>query len=227
MNANVLEEKTVNLDGEEHEIMLALPSHGGAGNNGFVSISVSDGAFVRPTEKKRKILFVGDSITQGHGAENDTNSYTYRLTRHYKAETLNLGVGGSVYDADIFDDTIDFEPDMITVAYGTNDWRREKSKERYAGDCKALLQKIANRYPGAKRYCITPIWREAEMVETHPAGTLADCRVIITEIAESLGYKVIDGIDLVPHSKDYLPDGLHPNNLGYEHYFNNLIKLLD
>ena len=225
-SANALEERSVYLDGEEHEIMLALPAHGGAGNNGFISLSVRDGAFVRPTEKKKKIFFVGDSITQGWGTENDTNSYAYRLTRHYKADALNISIGGSVFNPDIFDDTIDFEPDIITVAYGTNDWARGYDGETYAKNCEGLLAKIHNRYPSTKKYCLTPLWRSNEDATTS-AGTLEDCRQIITAIAQKYGFTVIDGKDLVPHSPVYFIDGLHPNDAGYAIYAKNLIAELD
>ncbi len=225
-SANCMEEKKVYLDGKEHEIMLALPSHGGAGNNGFIRVSLMDGASVIPTEKRLKWLFIGDSITQGWGTENDTNSYSYRLTRHYKADAINFGVGGSVFDADVFDDGIDFEPDIVTVAYGTNDWARGYDKERYAQNCEKMLAKIAKRYKTAKKYCITPVWRDNEN-DIGRAGTLNDCRELISAIAKRYDFKIIDGKKLIPNSLEYFVDGLHPNDEGYEFYAKNLIAEFD
>ena len=55
--------KQIELDGEEHRITLYLPNH----NEGarLESVEIDDGAIIEQHEFDHKILFVGDSITQG------------------------------------------------------------------------------------------------------------------------------------------------------------------
>ena len=42
-----------------------------------------------------KINFLGDSITQGAGAEGHDNMYTYLTAKYFNAEECNYGVGGT------------------------------------------------------------------------------------------------------------------------------------
>ena len=42
-----------------------------------------------------KINFLGDSITQGSGAEIHENTYTYLTAKYFNAEECNYGVGGT------------------------------------------------------------------------------------------------------------------------------------
>jgi len=58
-------------------------------------------------------------------------------------------------------------------------------------------------------------------------GTVHDARKVIAEEAEKRGFTVIDGFTLVPHRIEYYEDArLHPNDLGFALYTQNLIKAL-
>ena len=43
----------------------------------------------------------------------------------------------------------DFQPDLITVAYGTNDWRHG-TKARFEKECKGFFHNLRNSYPDTK-----------------------------------------------------------------------------
>ena len=42
-----------------------------------------------------KFNFLGDSITEGAGAEKVENMFTYLVSEYFGAEEINLGVGGT------------------------------------------------------------------------------------------------------------------------------------
>ena len=59
------------------------------------------------------------------------------------------------------------------------------------------------------------------------AGTIHSVRAYIEQQALKYGFTVIDGFTLVPHRTEYFEDNrLHPNDLGFALYTQNLIKAL-
>ena len=58
-------------------------------------------------------------------------------------------------------------------------------------------------------------------------GSFADVRAAIIEEIARLGLRHIDGLTLVPHSPAFMADlTLHPNDLGFSLYAQNLIAEL-
>ena len=108
----------------EKRVTLCFPSH----NNGGVlqSLELDDGSTVTPHRFDYKMLFIGDSITQGWASDFDTLSYAYRVSRFFNAESVIQGIGGSYYCEEAFDH-IPFDPDVVLVAYGTNDFGHYKT----------------------------------------------------------------------------------------------------
>ena len=47
---------------------------------------------------------------------------------------------------------------------------------------------------------------------------------VIIEEAAKRGFVHIDGYSLVPHMNEYYTDGLHPNDLGFALYGQNLVR---
>ena len=72
-------------------------------------------------DEKINYLALGDSITQGMDAKNASFHYPAILSRHFGWNYVNHGVGGFYFDPDSLDKELPFRPDVITVAYGTND----------------------------------------------------------------------------------------------------------
>ncbi len=190
----------------------------------FKSVSLSDCASITPHRFDTKILFMGDSITQGWESGLDYLSYAMRITNMLNANSVVNGVGGGYFDPDTFD-IINFDPDTVIIAYGTNDWGHYKTKEDLIKNADGFLKKIKDNYGNKKVYCITPIWRESEG-ETKAMGTFYECIDIVSQIIDKYGFNKIDGFTLVPHRSDYYTDGLHPNAIGFSLYAENLIKVL-
>lgn len=185
-------------------------------------VRLSPGASVAPAGERpsRRLLSLGDSITQGFDSRNPAGAYPVRLARLLEAELLNHGVGQHDFDPASFDPALPYEPDLITVAYGVNDWAKDKPAEEIAANAGALLAKIATRYDGVPVLVITPIWAHHQD-ERKSAGTLSDVRRTIADASANVGagqIEVVDGAGLVPGLPFLFADGVHPTEEGFGHY---------
>lgn len=187
-------------------------------------ISLDDGAFIEPIKPKRKLLCFGDSITQGYDAIYPTHKYASRLAAALDAEEYNKAIGGDRFFPDLVKDREDFDPDIITVAYGTNDWYWG-SGANFEEGCAEFYKNLRKTYPDTPIYAITPLWRKDMKVE-RPCGDFFRIEKGITKAVKDLeNVTLISGFDLIPHDESFFGDRrLHPNDEGFEHYFNNLIK---
>lgn len=193
----------------------------------LANVEVSDGAQVKATEKTRRMIAFGDSITQGYSAIYPSLTYMSRLTDMLDAECFNKAIGGDKFFPELADSPDSVEPDLITVAYGTNDWNgctRDLVEER----CRQFYQALARRYPKAQIFAITPIWRKDGGKETQfgaPQPAVAD--LIASVCADIPGVTVIRGGGFVPWLEEFFEDKyLHPNDMGFDFYAKNLYNAL-
>lgn len=129
-------------------------------NAAVSEIYVDENATVTPHVYDRKFLILGDSITQGYLAQTDCNSWANRISRMFNADSVNQGISGGWFQASSIDQNLDFKPDCIFVAYGTNDWYwGSKALDGFKNDAKAFYEKLRLLYPEATIIGITPIWR--------------------------------------------------------------------
>lgn len=209
----------VELSGEEQRVTLVFPSHG----VGILrSISVDKGAYVHPHQFDEKILFIGDSITQGWDSKFDCMSFAHRVASFYNAERVINGIGGAIYHPSTFD-RVQFEPNIVIVAYGTNDYDYYQGYEDYKNSVVSYLEMIEEAYRGKNVFIITPIWR-FDKDNARPIGTFEKCRDTIKEESERLGFISVDGYELVPHLESFYADIVHPNELGFGVYAEKLIN---
>ena len=205
---------------DECRVTVILPSHDRGGIIDYIEID--DGAFVRPHKFDCKMLFIGDSITQGWASSLDSYSYAYRISSFFNAESVIQGIGGAYFNEESFD-SLSFDPDIVFVAYGTNDFGHYKTYDELRAHCEAHLGLIAEEYKEKKIFVLSPIWRDQR--EGKAMGTFEGCRAIIIDAAEKLGLIHIDGLKLVPPLPSLFADGfLHPNDNGFSLYAENLIK---
>ncbi len=168
-----------------------------------------------------------DSITQGMDARGPASIYTTQLARMLNAELLNVGVGGHIYDLDALDDELPFTPDLVTIAYGTNDWSRGLSQDQIARTVEDYLQRLTSTIARSARvFVLTPLWRHNGH-ETKAGGTLVEFSQAIANAAAGIeGVSVVDGTSLVPHRADLFADGTHPTDEGFLHYAINLHRAI-
>ena len=177
-------------------------------------------AEVQRPEKKEKVLWLGDSITQGFGPLRSGQTYVSVANRLLGYDIINQGIGGYVYDKKSLMKMEGYDPDKIIVALGTNQYGSETmiDVEEYY---ETLTGIYGNEIP---ILCITPIWRgdNPDRIDIF----IRFCENIKKIAGSYKNVKIIDGFTLVPHLSEYYLDNLHPNGLGAEVYGRNLVEAI-
>ena len=169
-----------------------------------------------PAIKEHKVLWLGDSITQGFGPLRSSLTYVSVANKQLGYDIINQGIGGYVYDKNSLMD-MGYKPEKLIVALGTNQYGEETMKP--VEDYYEQLFKIYGLLP---TLCITPLWRDDpntnhEKLEQYCEGIKNVCRKYKNII-------IVDGFKLVPHLSEYFLDNLHPNALGAQVYGRNLVE---
>ena len=213
------------VEGGEHRVTLWLPN---LATTRLSNIELADGASIKPIEYKRRFLCFGDSITHGYDAAFPSKSYVNRITSHFEAYTVNQAIGGERFVPEILLENTEYDPDVVTVAYGTNDWSGTK-KEYFHPRCEEFFKKASLIYPRALRFAILPIWRaDARSGKQKYEGSLDEACNFIAETALKYGFKIIDARPFMPQSPEFFWDGrLHPNDLGFADYAAGVIKEIE
>lgn len=194
----------------------------------LTGLELSDGAEITPfTSYAGRVMMFGDSITHGYDALRTSFSYASRFARIMNYDLSNQGVGGFTFFPEVLDkEYIDeWKPDIITVAYGTNDWNG-RTRELFEKRTTDFWERLAQFYPDIQAFCITPAWR-ADNYRHTAAGDFEEAREYIAAAAKRANPKnvIVDGNLTVPHGNDFFGDKrLHPNDLGFADYAERLIK---
>ena len=202
----------------EKEVVLYLPNLYGAL---LFEAELADATFVEPLPKARKLLCYGDSITQGYTTRYPSLSYANRMADLLEAEVVNKGIGGDIFNPALLEVDDGYRPDIVTVAYGTNDWSRlnkndwsQAAKEEYEYNHTAFIRKLAEKYAESKIFLFTPIWRG-----NADESFYAHCERLRSFAEQIENVTVIDGLSLIAHEPGFfMPDLLHPNDLGHVTY---------
>lgn len=172
--------------------------------------------------KGKKILFLGDSITQGLGVENPENIFVNRIASLTGTICKNYGVSGTKIQNMIFQyenpdknesfiqrvDRMEEGADVIVVFGGTNDWgegdgelgvMENRDSHTFYGACHTLFTKLINKFPEAEIVVLTPLHRRRETVPQADGlrhiendTILVDYVHIIREVAEYYSLPILD-----------------------------------
>lgn len=178
-----------------------------------------DGTY-SPVKKNEKVLWLGDSITQGFGPLRTACTYVSVANRILNYDIINQGIGGYVYDKNILMPMDGYRPDKIIVALGTNQFgcKTMKDIEEYY---ERLMKVWGTDVPVL---CVTPLWRGDV---PNSFDTLnAFCENVKKIAGQYANVKIVDGFTLVPHLPEYFLDNLHPNCFGAEVYGRNLVEAI-
>ena len=204
---------TWNLPDGEKNVVIYLPADATV----LIRNCEVDGSF-SPARKNEKVLWLGDSITQGFGPLRSAQTYVSVANRLLNYDIINQGIGGYVYDKKSLMKMEGYSPDKIIVALGTNQFGCETMQdvEEYY---ETLISIYGTEIP---ILCVTPLWR-GDVPDGFP--TLARfCENVKAIAGRYPNVKIIDGFKLVPHLPEYFLDNLHPNQLGTETYGRNLVE---
>lgn len=215
-------EGSFDLGEGEKDVMVYLPW---SKRTFLRELVLDDGASLVPVRRNKKLMAFGDSITQGYDALWPSRRYAGRIADALEAEEINKAIGGERFCPDLVALPDDFTPDYITVAYGTNDWNNDPKDVFYARMA-AFFEALYRRYPDVKTFIVSPIWRPSYTLEKSGYKSFFDVEESIRAvISDKPNMILIPGFELVPHDEtNYADQVLHPNDTGFDYYFENLWK---
>ena len=174
----------------------------------------------KPAVKGEKVLWLGDSITQGYGPLRASQTYVCVANRLLNYNIINQGIGGYIYDPKVLLTMEGYKPDKIIVALGTNQYGTESM-----ADIEEYYEILTKLYKNIPILVITPLWRGDNM-EGVPT-LIKFCERLKDIIKKYDAVTMVDGWKMVPHLPEYYLDNLHPNQLGTEVYGRNLVREIE
>lgn len=174
----------------------------------------------------KTVLFLGDSITAGHGASDEAHNYVSLLGKDLALKAaVNCGIGGTriarqIHPSENPDVDLDFvsrapalseHADVVAVFGGTNDYGHgdapfgtfaDRTPDTFYGACHALALALLEKYPGRPVVFFTPLHRTGEDIPNSQGKVLADYVRAIREVA---AYYALPVLDLFAES------GIQPN----------------
>lgn len=198
----------------EMEVRIYLPS--------IMAVAVGNlrtNGSLKPVPARGYLLALGDSITQGFVCGAPSAAYPAQIASTLGIDQVNQAVAGHVFDEDSlgsFSLWRGEQPEVIVVAYGTNDWSRKRSAGSIEGGASAYLDRLALYFPKTPTYVLSPLWRVDEH-EPMPCGRP------LTWMHQMLGricsrhenMHVVDGYHGIPKDPLLFSDGsLHPGPEG-------------
>ena len=170
--------------------------------------------------QNKKILFLGDSITEGFGPQDIENVYWKRLERSCGCVSVGFGISGTRIarqqkpSPDPREDqyfrsrvaAMDESADVVVIFGGTNDYGHgdaalgcfdDRTDDTFYGALHNLYSDLIAKYPTAQLVVMTPLHRlgENEAYNTwglRSVGCLEDYVDIICEVAGYYGIPVLD-----------------------------------
>lgn len=201
--------------------------------------------------KGKKVLFIGDSITEGAGASSYDKCYVSRFADVTGANVVNRGIGGTGYVnanerggkfADRIDE-YDEDADIVVIFGGTNDFTSrsaelgdidDNSLYTICGCINNFFRMIVERFPTATVVSVIPTRRSNDRIPSYQNGCmLDDVNNAIRHVCEHYSIPTIDlfysgtvcpGIEA--HRINFTVDGLHPNDVWYDRIANRIAQTL-
>ena len=169
--------------------------------------------------KNKKVVFLGDSITEGVGASDIAHRYTDVFAKMTDCEIFVDGIGGTriaknkvpsavaSWDLDFVSrvSALPSEADFVIVFGGTNDFGHgdapfgtleDRTEDTFCGAMHVLCKKLLEKYPYATIIFMTPLHRLGEDASISEIGlprkALIDYVNTIKEICRYYSLPVLD-----------------------------------
>ena len=175
-----------------------------------------------------RVACIGDSITQGAGADNG-KSWPEQLQGLLGKswQVMNFGLGGRTllkqgdypyWKEPIYQDALNSKPDVVIIMLGTNDTKPQnwKHEAEFAADYREFVQSFQALASRPRIYvcrpCPAPVTKPGEG-DINEAGVLELIKRI-DALAAEMKLGVIDMHAALADKLQMLPDHVHPNNDG-------------
>ena len=149
------------------------------------------------------------------------------MTRALDAEVLNQGVGGYCFYEKSLTEPIPYAPDLILLAYGTNDYSGVETTAAYEARLRGYMKRLAELFPGVPVLQLLPIWRNDlsfHYKEKARDYTLEDARNIIRRVAAEYPNITVADVNMPQDQDFFAPDWVHPNDLGFQIFGERVIE---
>ncbi len=195
---------------EELEVRIYLPS--------IMQVAIGNlraNGSLKPVPSRGYLLALGDSITQGFICGKPSHAYPAQVANTMGLDLVNQAVAGHVFDEDAlggFSLWRGEQPELIVVAYGTNDWSHKRSSGEIEGAASAYLDRLSWYFPKVPIYVLSPLWR-ADEHDAKPCGRpLTWMHQMIGRIcSRHHNMHVVDGYHGIPKDPTlFADDVLHP-----------------
>ena len=168
----------------------------------------------------KKVLFLGDSITEGVGVSCRDKRYTDVFENISCADVYNYGISGTrisrqktpsaepKFDYCFLDrvETMEADADVVVVFGGTNDFGHgdsplgkfeDRDEYSFYGALHSLINRIVNRYPKATVVFMTPLHRTTEDFLINEIGLKRNSlKTYVDAMIEVCGYYSVPVLDL-------------------------------
>lgn len=206
-------------------------------------VPASVASYTPPVQTQKpvtKVVFIGDSYTQGAGAPR-TLGWVDRLGRNQAWHVTNLGRGGTGYVKEITSRTVAKNacgkdrcpnyaamipeavaaaPAVVIVAGGRNDTGVDPQVEGEA--IRAFYAQLRAALPKAKIVAFNALWDS-----TAPPAPIAQISADVKSAVTTAGGTYLDaGQPLADKPELVAPDGVHPREMGHAAIFEANLKQL-
>jgi lysophospholipase L1-like esterase len=182
-------------------------------------------------------VFLGDSYTEGTGAENANRSFAAQVALQESWQLINAGQGGTGYVTDgppqypardplpdRVADVVSQHPQVVIVAAGIDDAERGYSVAQLTAGVQATLQPLRDQLPEAFIAVIGPFWPNEA-----PTASVDQVDQVVQDVAKKVGLPFVspiedkwitgtnDGTPLGNRVQYIGPDGTHPTQAGHDY----------
>jgi acyl-CoA thioesterase-1 len=174
-------------------------------------------------ENPCKIVCFGDSITKGW-----TDGFRNAIASEYpNVEVINEGIISDTtnHALERLGRILDHNPDVVTVGFGMNDWRKDVNKATFTRNLRNILDKL-------KEMKIRVILMTMNPVNSGNGGSSLTLQYnkVISDVASEKRVRMADVYSLwcreLTRISEGLHDDIHPNNIGNAIIVKSLMRIV-
>lgn len=226
------------------EIQVLLPFYYRNSEIVLHAVGIDAGATLEhpAPDRRPRVFFHGDSITQGHGVTSPRETYVWQAAEQLKCVGINFGFGGTAWADNIVAQTIASRNDwdVLSIMLGTNSFAgndadgKPETAVQYTAKYDAFLATIRAAVLLKPILCVTPILNRADLdrgdnqngerPELYREGI---ARIVRQRQRSDKNLHLADGLAMVNDPLFLLvTDRVHPNDAGMHRIANGVADAL-